>query len=138
GYYAGADGFVWSKRCKGAPRRLYGCNGRGQYKQVSLMREGKCSTKAVAPLILAAFSGPRPTGRECCHNDGDRHNNKPGNLRWGTRIENTQDRYDHGTILRGVDQPLAKLTPTIVRAIRHNHKVGAMTMAQLARKYGVN
>ena len=32
-------------------------------------------------LVLEAFVGPRPTGLICCHNDGDRTNNRLENLR---------------------------------------------------------
>jgi len=32
-----------------------------------------------------------------CHNDGDPHNNRVSNLRWGTASENALDAVRHGT-----------------------------------------
>lgn len=37
-------------------------------------------TVAVHVLVLLAFVGPRPSGMEACHNDGDASNNRPDNL----------------------------------------------------------
>ena len=51
----------------------------------------------VHKLILEAFVGPCPPGLECCHNDGNPHNNKLDNLRWDTKKANWNDRRKHGT-----------------------------------------
>jgi HNH endonuclease/NUMOD4 motif len=48
-------------------------------------------------LVLEEFVGPCPDGMEACHNDGDRSNNTPDNLRWDTRLGNCQDIIAHGT-----------------------------------------
>ncbi len=48
-------------------------------------------------LVLEAFVGPRPDGMEACHNNGDRFDNRPSNLRWGTRSSNRIDSYNHKT-----------------------------------------
>lgn len=47
-------------------------------------------------LVAAAFIGPRPEGKEVCHNDGNPENNHVSNLRYGTRSENLLDRIKHG------------------------------------------
>lgn len=47
-------------------------------------------------LVLEAFVGPCPPGLECCHNDGDRTNNRLENLRWDTRSANQLDAVVHG------------------------------------------
>jgi hypothetical protein len=47
-------------------------------------------------LVLLAFVGPCPEGKECRHLDGNRQNNRLTNLCWGTRSENAQDRVRHG------------------------------------------
>jgi hypothetical protein len=36
---------------------------------------------------------------ECLHGDGDRANNRLGNLRWGTPDENVADRVRHGSLI---------------------------------------
>lgn len=48
-------------------------------------------------LVLEAFVGPCPDGMECCHNNGDRGDNRPSNLRWDTRLGNCQDIIAQGT-----------------------------------------
>lgn len=51
----------------------------------------------VAPLVLAAFVGPRPSGLECCHNNGISTDDRLVNLRWDTRSSNMLDKVKHGT-----------------------------------------
>ncbi len=46
-------------------------------------------------LVLIAFVGDCPPGKECCHNDGDATNNRVENLRWDTRSANMKDRFTH-------------------------------------------
>lgn len=48
-------------------------------------------------LVLEEFVGLCPDDMEACHNDGDRSNNAPTNLRWDTRLGNCQDIIAHGT-----------------------------------------
>lgn len=44
-------------------------------------------------LVCTAFHGPPPTpDAEVLHNSPDPHDNRPENLRWGTRSENAQQR----------------------------------------------
>jgi hypothetical protein len=54
-------------------------------------------TRYVHQLVLEAFVGPRPSGMECCHGDGDPSNNRLVNLRWDTKSSNVLDRVRHGT-----------------------------------------
>jgi hypothetical protein len=42
----------------------------------------------VHQLVCEAWHGPRPDGMEVLHQDEDGLNNRPSNLRWGTRKEN--------------------------------------------------
>lgn len=67
------------------------------YLQVGLYREGKHKARTVHSLVLEAFAGPRPSGAEVCHNDGNKVNNNVDNLRWGSKSENAIDRTLHGT-----------------------------------------
>lgn len=61
-----------------------------------LKREGKTKGRTAHTLVLEAFVGPRPEGKEACHNDGDRKNNRLENLRWDTNSENKMDIQRHG------------------------------------------
>ena len=58
---------------------------------------GKAHMRYGHRLVLEAFVGPRPPGRECCHRDGNPANNHVSNLYWGTSAENRQDSIRHGT-----------------------------------------
>lgn len=56
-------------------------------------------------LVLDSFSGPRPLGMQGRHLDGDKSNNISLNLKWGTSLENSQDRIKHGNSGKGVPKP---------------------------------
>ena len=67
------------------------------YLQVNLyIGSGKGSRKLVHRLVLEAFVGPKPSGHEACHNDGDQTNNRLTNLRWDTPKNNARDVKLHG------------------------------------------
>lgn len=53
-------------------------------------------TRRVHALVAAAFHGPRPAVLEIRHLDGDKQNNRPENLRYGTTAQNTLDQVRHG------------------------------------------
>lgn len=84
--------------------------------------DGRSHPQRIAPLVLTAFTGPRPEGMECCHNDGDETNDRLENLRWDTRSANRWDAVRHGTApgtrqthcLRGHALRLPNLTPSML------------------------
>jgi len=76
---------------------LKGTAVKGGYLTVQLCKKGSVSRRYIHQLVLEAFIGPRPTGLDSCHNDGDCTNNGVTNLRWDTRSENALDRVKHGT-----------------------------------------
>jgi len=55
------------------------------------------------------FKNKRPDGYQCCHNDGNPHNNRIENLRWDTPKGNNLDKIRHGTSGRGEKNPMAKI-----------------------------
>ena len=69
---------------------------RGGYEYVRLCAEGKCKYRTVHSLVAEAFIGERPEGAVCRHLDGNRVNNTPENLAWGTVSENQYDTVEHG------------------------------------------
>ena len=109
---------------------------------VNLCVDGHVRMARVHRLVLTAFVGPAPTGTEGCHNDGDPSNNRLGNLRWDTHLENYHDMRRHGTATRpprlvGESHPNTNLTERDVAAIRHEPaRFGVNTT--LGRRYGVS
>lgn len=68
-------------------------------------------SKKVHQLVCMAFHDLKPTGAECVrHLDGDKFNNRPENLRWGTNKENAADTILHGRQVSGFDHPNVKIT----------------------------
>jgi hypothetical protein len=64
---------------------------------VSLYRDCSGSRKGIHTLVAAAFLGPCPDGMEVCHRNSIPSDNRPVNLRYGTRQSNVQDMIAHGT-----------------------------------------
>lgn len=108
------------------------------YEMVSLTAPGtKRHYAYVHDLVLCAFAGPKSLGKECCHNNGVRCDNRLANLRYDTRSANALDRHQHGTMQqpRGVDCPSSKLTDDDVRYVRS--AVSKVSYRALGRKFGV-
>lgn len=98
--------------------------------------------KRIARLVCESFHGPCPTGHECAHLDGNKHNNSADNLAWVTRSENQRHSVAHGTHVRpspprGELQAHAKLTAAQVREMRTKADAG-VSRRTLAREYGVS
>lgn len=58
---------------------------------------GRGVSKNIHTLVAEAFIGPRPDGFDVCHNNGDRFDNRPGNLRYDSHSNNQKDMVRHGT-----------------------------------------
>jgi hypothetical protein len=109
-----------------------------KYRQIWMRDDkGKPHRRHLHLLILEAFVGPRPEGMQCRHLDGNPFNNRLDNLKWGTAVENGQDRVRHGTQVHGITNPKAKLTEQQVREIRDLHEQG-LTGQAIARLYGIS
>lgn len=74
---------------------------RYKYLTVGLPVGDRRHPKRIHRLVLTAFVGPCPVGMVCCHNNGDRHDNRLENLRWDTPASNVNDMRIHGTIASG-------------------------------------
>lgn len=98
---------------------------------------GRYATHGVHRLVCAAFHGPGEDGYQVAHADGDRTNNRPGNLRWATPKENSQERRRHGTQTIGTRVNTNKLNEADVLEIRRRAAAGERTMA-LAQEFGVH
>ena len=62
---------------------------------------GKRKRFRVHRLVAECFLSPRPLGKELRHLDGNKANNVPEILAWGTQAENAADRERHGRTSRG-------------------------------------
>ncbi len=133
GYFASADGFVWSNKY-GDLRRLRGRPDKDGYLQVDLWRDKKPHTRKVHHLVLEAFVGPCPAGCLARHLDDVPANNRAENLRWGTPIENAADRERNGNGNRGSRHGLAKLSEDDVREIRRAYSRGERR-SEIAKRF---
>ena len=70
---------------------------KGRYLLIGLRRPGggQCTTR-VHRLVATAFLGPLPEGHETNHKDGDKANNRAGNLEYLTNSENQLHAYLNG------------------------------------------
>lgn len=108
------------------------------YLRVRLRRDGRRYWRRVNVLVCEAFTGPRPfEGAQCRHLDGDRRNNRAENLAWGTAMENTLDRFEHGTVLSGPAHPMAAFSSGDVVEIFDEYSAG-MSVATIAALRGVS
>ena len=88
----------------------------------------------VARLVLQAFVGPCPEGHEAAHVDGVKTNNRVGNLAWKTPLENSKDKFVHGTAMLGQNNPAAKLDTATAYAI----KCAVGGYKEVAKLFGVD
>lgn len=90
------------------------------YIAVSLKANPKAKniSQRVHVLVASAFNGPCPGGQEVRHYDGQRPNNTPSNLIYGTRLENHQDTKRHGMTAKGEKNGMAKLDDRTVSMIK--------------------
>lgn len=120
---------------------------------------GGISKRYIHRLVLEAFIGKCPKGMQCCHNNGNKADNRLENLRWDTRSNNNKDKIKHGKtkgmfvkgigytgkrIKRaGVNSPNAKLTEQDVLIIRnvYNKEINGYRLwnqTQLAKKFNIH
>lgn len=125
-----------TRKIRSQPKMLAkGKRGNG-YWGISLSIDGKSTSYLTHKLVLEAYVGPRPKGKEAAHLDGDRSNDKASNLRWCTKKENHAHKWIHGTQQTGERNGFSKLTEEQVKEIRLRHMRGESQSA-LGREFGV-
>ena len=93
------------------------------YEVVSFSTNNKTKTYYKHRLVLHAFVGECPFGCEALHINGNKLDNRPENLRWGTRKENVADAIKHGTATIGSKNGAAKLTDEMIKTIRQSRLI---------------
>ena len=94
----------------------------GDYLRVTFSVNGKTSREFVNRIVCEVFKGEPPSNEHVArHLDGNSLNNSAGNLAWGTRSENEQDKRRHGTYQARENNPLALLTEALVSDIRRRY-----------------
>lgn len=108
------------------------------YWVVCFHHDGRTVTKLVHRVVAAAFKGGCPKGREVNHKDGNKANNRPGNLEYVTRRQNIRHAMAKGLMrLVGEDNPAAKIPREIAAQIRVDHAAGRAGYKLLARQHGL-
>lgn len=145
GYAVDGFGNVWCRHSLNGRgpllskwRKVKPFRNRKGYLHISVRIAGRRRNFPVHELMLRTFRGPRPARHECRHLDGNKTNNRIGNLVWGTAAENTEDKRKHGTIPRGSRNGQAKLTEEDVEFARAARQKEGLSFAELARAFGVD
>ena len=90
-------------------------------------------------LICSAFHGePEPRSLQVRHLDGNKENNLPKNLKWGTQAENWNDKRVHGTASVGEKHWNSKFTDEERNHIRWAIEKGLCSQRHAARALGVS
>jgi len=121
------------KGCVLKPSRI-----RNGYLIVSLYKDSISKTKLVHILVLKAFLGVNPGGKQCNHIDGDKTNNKINNLEWCTPSENGLHKCRVLLKCIGEGHKNSKLTEDDVFKIRAAYNRGGVTQRYLAQRYSVS
>jgi len=96
------------------------------YECVQLRRNGKSHVRTIHSLVALVFLGPRPSGKQCCHNDGNPSNNCIENIRYDTPGGNAIDRARHGN---------SPLSPKQIRRIRWEYQNRPETFEEIGRRW---
>lgn len=88
-------------------------------------------------LVLNAFRGIKPHGYESRHLDGNNQNNHINNLKWGTKKQNTGDKWKHGTMSIPHESKFTKLKPENIPVIRNLHQRG-FSYSEIGRLFGTS
>lgn len=141
GYRAGDDGSIWSQRLSGGAlssewHKLKCSIGSRGYRTACVSRfpGDKRRRIMVGVLVLLAFVGARPERMQCCHNNGDKSDNRLSNVRWDTSKNNMEDQRKHGTLQQGERHWASKITRQDVKAIRARRSKGEVVKV-LAAEY---
>lgn len=141
GYTASTDGEIMGCRIK---RPLKFATDKHGYLHVYLGNRGAGKNVFVHRVVLSAFRGPIPEGKQVNHKNGIKTDNRLENLEAVTASENVLHAYanlnhqggHHKNHSRGLKHPNSKLTEDKVREIRQLYADG-LTQVHIAAKYEI-
>ncbi len=143
GYFAGTDGSIWSmwhNRWRQGSEYLHQIQGSRRklgYFVIPLSVNGVRTRVFAHRLVLMTFVGPRPTGTQCRHLNGNPSDNRVENLAWGTSAENHEDGKRLNEFAYGTDHGGCKISDEQVKEI-WRLGVAGMRGADIARRFGVS
>lgn len=149
-YRVGSDGSVWSRLKKTANTstageitdswRLVKVSPRktDKYCQFTMCGLSGRTTWYVHKLVALCFIGECPDGQEVAHKNWVRTDNRPCNLVYKTPLDNTRDKYAHGTMPQGEKCTMSKLTDKAVVFMREKYESGEHNQPALAEMFGVH
>lgn len=125
----------------GSPRHLKGVpikthRNKSGHLTCKLSKKAKTRTYLIHYLVMLAFVGERPPGKEIRHLNGKPDYNKLYNLKYGTRLENVEDSIRHGTKVKGERVGSAKLTNKQAAQIRRRYEAGELAI-EIVKDYDV-
>lgn len=120
------------RRHQGHELKLDGSTAYGHLK-IRLLCNRVRKSHYVHRLVMAAFVGPCPEGKEVAHYNGIAWDNRLSNLRYATPKENHADKHRHGTMLCGEQK--SKLSESEALAIISLS--ADYTLAALAEGFGL-
>jgi hypothetical protein len=133
-YLVSRRGEVWSIARR---KMLSQVEGRRGYMLVNLYRGGRVRNFLVHRLVAMTFIGRIPPGKQINHRDGDKRNNRADNLEIVTPEENREHAKRTGLVVRGEDNPSARLSEKDVLAIRRMRAEG-VRVRDIANTYDVS
>jgi len=109
------------------------------YKRVGLFVDGRLVTRKVHRLIAEAFIPNAHDKPQVNHIDGDKANNRVGNLEWVTQSENKKHSFALGLEdNNGSNNPFSKLKEEDVLRIRSEYDTKIKSTRELATEYGIH
>lgn len=108
------------------------------YLKVILRYRGTSKNKLVHRLVLESYDGPCPKKCQGCHNDGDKTNNTPPNLRWDTSKNNNADKRKHETLLLGEGCHFSKLKNSEVSLIKKLLCESTIPMTKIRKMFKIS
>lgn len=146
GYFARIDGQILSYWTRGQNAHIGQIGrvlrpsfaGRGYLKVQVRVKANVYETKYLHRLVCEAFFGmPSEADLQVRHLDGNKTNNKPLNLCWGTAAENGADSVRLGQTTKGERNTQAKLTVETVKAVRQRYAASGLPQHKIGSEFGI-